>query len=46
MRSLKMHNSTLLSRVSNECEHDSLYISKVKPINKIHAQVAKEKLAR
>ena len=23
---------------SNECKHDSLYISKVKPVNKIHAQ--------
>ena len=41
--SLKMHDSVLLSRVSNECEHGSLYVSKVKPVKKI--QVATEMLA-
>ena len=35
---LKIRANVLLSRVSNECELDSLYVSKVKPINKIHAQ--------
>ena len=29
---LKIHHN------SNECQHDILYVSKVKPINKIHAQ--------
>ena len=38
-----MHDSVLLSRVSNECEHGSLYVSKVKPVKKI--QVATEMLA-
>ena len=32
MCSLKIHDN------SNECQHDILYVSKVKPINKIHAQ--------
>ena len=32
MSSLKIHDSVLLSRVSNECEHDSLYVSKIKDI--------------
>ena len=38
MCSLKIHDNVELSRVANECEQDSLYISKVKPVNKIHAQ--------
>ena len=32
MCSLKIHGN------SNECQHDILYVNKVKPINKIHAQ--------
>ena len=42
---LKIHN-VLLSRVSNECEHDSLYVSKVKPVNKIHAQSCKRNTSK
>ena len=37
----KKHDSALLHRVSNECEHDSLYVSKVQPGNKIHAASCK-----
>ena len=37
----RIHDNVLLSRVSNEWEHDSLYVSKVKPVNKIHAQSCK-----
>ena len=33
-----MHDNVLLSRVSDECEHDRFYVSKVKLVNKIHAQ--------
>ena len=32
MCSLKIHDK------SNECQHDILYVSKVEPTNKIHAQ--------
>ena len=32
MCSLKIHDK------SNECQHDILYVGKVEPINKIHAQ--------
>ena len=35
---LKIHDNVLLPRVSNECEHNSLYVSKVKRVNKVHAQ--------
>ena len=45
-RSLKIHDNVLLSRVSNEWEHDSLFSSKVKPVNKIHAQGCQKILAR
>ena len=38
MCSLKIHDNVLLSWVSNECQHDILYVSKIKPVNKIHAQ--------
>ena len=38
MCSIKVHDNVLLSRVYNECEHGSLYVSKVKSVNKIHAQ--------
>ena len=41
MCSLKIHDNVLLSRVPNECEHNSLYAGKVKPVNKIHAQSCK-----
>ena len=36
----------LLSRVSSECEHDSLYVSKVKPVNKIHLQSCKRNVSK
>ena len=35
---LKIHDNVLLPRVSNEYEHNSLYVSKVKRVNKVHAQ--------
>ena len=38
MFSLKIHDTVLLSRVSNECEHSSLYVSKDKPVKKIYAR--------
>ena len=38
---LKIHDNALLSQVSNEYEHNSLYISKDKTVNKIHAQCSK-----
>ena len=41
MCSLKIHDNILVSRVSIECKHDSLYVSKVKPVNKIHGQSCK-----
>ena len=41
-----MHDNVLLSRVSHECEHDSLYVSKVKPVNKIHAQSCKRNTSK
>ena len=44
MCSLKIHDNVLLSRVPNECEHNSLYAGKVKPVNKIHAQSCKIKV--
>ena len=43
---LKMHDNVLLSRVSHECEHDSLYVSEVKPVNKIHAQSRKRNTSK
>ena len=46
MCSLKIHDNVLLYRVSNECEHDSLCVSKVQPVNKIDAQSCKEMLAK
>ena len=44
--SLKICDNVLFSRVSNECEHDSLYVSKVKPVNKIHAQSCKRNVSK
>ena len=41
MCSLKIHDNVLLSCVSNEYKHDSLCISKVTPVNKIHTQSCK-----
>ena len=38
MCSLKIYDNILLSWVSNKCQHDILYVSKIKPANKIHAQ--------
>ena len=38
MCSLKTHDNIIFSIVSNECEHDSLYVNKVKSINKINPQ--------
>ena len=38
--------NVLLSRVSNECEQDSLYVSKVKLVNKIHAQNCKRNASK
>ena len=38
MCSLNIHDNVLLFRVPNEYEHDSLYIRKVKTVNKIHVQ--------
>ena len=46
MCSLKIHNNVLVPRVSNECEHASLYVSKVKPANKIHAQSYKRNTSK
>ena len=46
MCSLKIHDNVLLSRVSNECEHDSLYVSKVKLVNKRHAQSCKRNASK
>ena len=37
----KIHDNVLLSWVSNECKHDSLYVSKVTPVNKTHIQSGK-----
>ena len=44
--SLKIHDNVLLSRVSDEYEHDSLYVSKVKLANKIHAQSCKRNASK
>ena len=41
-----MHDNVLLSRVSNECEYDSLYLSKVEPVNKIHVQSCKKNASK
>ena len=41
MCSLKTHDNVLLYRVSNECEHDSLYVWKNQPVNKMHGQSCK-----
>ena len=38
---LKILDNVLLSWVSIECEPDSPYVSKIKPVNKIHAQSSK-----
>ena len=46
MCSLKIHDNVLVPRVSNECEHASLYVSKVKPANKIHAQSYKRNTSK
>ena len=43
---LKIHGNVLLSRVSNECEHDGLYLSNVKPVNKIHTQSCKRNASK
>ena len=42
----KIYDNVLLSGVSNECEHDRLYFSKVKQVNKIHAQSCKRKATK
>ena len=41
MGSLKTNDNVLLHRVSNECEHDSLYVWKNQPFNKMHGQSCK-----
>ena len=41
-----LHDNILLCRVSNECEHDSLYVSEVKPVNKIYAQSCKRNASK
>ena len=41
MCSLNTHDNVLLCWVSNECKHDSLYVTKVTPVNKIHTQICK-----
>ena len=46
MCSLKIHDNTIRSRVSNDCEHDILYVSKVKPVYKIHAQSCKRNASK
>ena len=43
---LKIHDNVLPSRISNECEHDSLYVSKVKSVNKKHAQSCKSNTSK
>ena len=43
MCSLKIHDNVLLSRVFNECDHHSLYVGKVTPVNKIHTLSCKKK---
>ena len=35
-----------ISGVSNECEHDSLYVSKVKPVHKMHSQSCKSNFSK
>ena len=48
MCSLKIHDNVLLSRVSNEYKHDSdsLYVSKVTPVNKTHTQSCKRNASK
>ena len=46
MCSIKMHDNVLLSRVYNKSEHGSLYVSKVKSVNKIHAQSCKRNASK
>ena len=46
MCSLKIHDNVLLSRVAIECEDDGLYVGKVKPFNKIHAQGGKRNASK
>ena len=41
MRSLKINHNVLDSRVPNECEHDSLYVSKARLVINIHTQSRK-----
>ena len=43
---LKIHDNVLLSRVFNECEHDSLYVCKITPVNKIHIQSCKRNASK
>ena len=43
---LKMHDNVRLSWVSNEYKHDSLYVSKVAPVNTIHAQSCKRNASK
>ena len=45
MRSLKIDDNVQLCRVPNECEHDSLYVTKLKQSTKDMLKVAKEILA-
>ena len=46
MCSLKIHDNVLLSRVSDEYKHDSLYVSKVTPVNKTHTQSCKRNASK
>ena len=46
MCSLNIHDNVQLSWVSNEFKHDSLYVSKVTPVNKIHTQSCKRNASK
>ena len=35
-----------LSWASNECKHDSLYVSKATPVNKVHTQRCKRNASK
>ena len=46
MCSLEILDNVLLSLVSDECEYDRLYVSKVKSVNKIHSQSCKRNASK
>ena len=46
MCSLEIPDNVLLSLVSNECEYDRLYVSKVKLVNNIYSQSCKRNASK